>query len=206
MSVIKALYEIDYIKKNYHFQLLTREHVLKDFECSSKDLNDFLKNDALDQQEMYLNTTNLIMCDSKIIGFVSLLTDTFKLGNIEDENVRNKIKEKLKVTGNKNNVPAIKIGRFAIDKKYAGKGLGKHIFRSILFSLTKFKDNVGFKYITIDAYASAFEFYVYKHDFKYREHDEKNIKKIKEIIKKDPEKRFALYKDLEDLKELEEIN
>lgn len=192
----------NYIKDNYQFQLLTKEHDLNDFECTSKDLSDFLKKDALDQQEMCLNTTNLIICDGKIIGFVSLLADTFKLGKIEDENVRNRIKEKLRITGNKNNIPAVKIGRFAIDKEYSGKGLGKHIFRSILFSLTKLKKAVGFKYITIDAYASAFEFYVYKHDFKYHKDDEKNVKKIKEIIKKDPERRFTLYKDLEDLKEL----
>lgn len=192
----------NYIKDNYQFQLLTKEHDLNDFECTSKDLSDFLKKDALDQQEMCLNTTNLIICDGKIIGFVSLLADTFKLGKIEDEKVRNRIKEKLRITGNKNNIPAVKIGRFAIDKEYSGKGLGKHIFRSILFSLTKLKKAVGFKYITIDAYASAFEFYVYKHDFKYHKDDEKNVKKIKEIIKKDPERRFTLYKDLEDLKEL----
>lgn len=174
----------NYIKDNYQFQLLTKEHDLNDFECTSKDLSDFLKKDALDQQEMCLNTTNLIICDDKIIGFVSLLADTFKLGKIEDEKVRNRIKEKLRITGNKNNIPAVKIGRFAIDKEYSGKGLGKHIFRSILFSLTKLKKAVGFKYITIDAYASAFEFYVYKHDFKYHKDDEKNVKKIKEIIKK----------------------
>lgn len=192
----------NYIKDNYQFQLLTKEHDLNDFECTSKDLSDFLKKDALDQQEICLNTTNLIICDGKIIGFVSLLADTFKLGKIEDEKVRNRIKEKLRITGNKNNIPAVKIGRFAIDKEYSGKGLGKHIFRSILFSLTKLKKAVGFKYITIDAYASAFEFYVYKHDFKYHKDDEKNVKKIKEIIKKDPERRFTLYKDLEDLKEL----
>ncbi len=193
-----------YIKDHYQFQPLTVEHILTDFECSSKDLTEFLRNDALTQQELYLNSTNLIMCKNKIIGFVSLLTDTFKIGNIEDEMLRKTIKKELNVIGNKNTVPAVKIGRFAIDKKYAGKGLGGHIFRSILFTLTNIKKTIGFRYITIDAYASAFGFYVDKHGFEYHKEDEKNVKKIKEIIKKDPEKRFTLYLELEKIKGLEE--
>ena len=88
--------------------------------------------------------------------------------------------------------------------KNAGKGLGGHIFRSILFTLTNIKETVGFRYITIDAYASAFGFYVDKHGFEYHKEDEKNVKKIKDIIKKDPEKKFSLYIDLEKIKKLEE--
>ena len=194
----------EYIKDHYQFHPLTVEHVLTDFECSSKDLTEFLRNDALTQQELYLNSTNLIMCKDKIIGFVSLLTDTFKIGNIQDEKLKKIIKKELNLIGNKNIVPAVKIGRFAIDKKYAGKGLGGHIFRSILFTLTNIKEIVGFRYITIDAYASAFGFYVDKHGFEYYRNDEKNVKKIKEIIKKDPEKKFSLYIDLEKIKKLEE--
>lgn len=81
--------------------------------------------------------------------------------------------------------------------KNAGKGLGGHIFKNVLINLINVKETVGFRFITIDAYASAFGFYVYKHDFKYLKHEEKNVKKIKEIIKKNPEKRFSLYTELE---------
>ena len=193
-----------YIKDHYQFQPLTVEHVLTDFECSSKDLTEFLRNDALTQQELYLNSTNLIMCKDKIIGFVSLLTDTFKIGNIQDEKLKKIIKKELNLIGNKNIVPAVKIGRFAIDKKYAGKGLGNHIFKNVLMNIINIKETVGFRYITIDAYASAFGFYVDKHGFEYYRNDEKNVKKIKEIIKKDPEKKFRLYIDLEKIKKLEE--
>ena len=193
-----------YIKDHYQFHSLTVEHVLTDFECSSKDLTEFLRNDALTQQELYLNSTNLIMCKDKIIGFVSLLTDTFKIGNIRDEKLKKIIKKELNLIGNKNIVPAVKIGRFAIDKKYAGKGLGNHIFKNVLMNIINIKETVGFRYITIDAYASAFGFYVDKHGFEYHKEDEKNVKKIKEIIKKDPEKRFTLYLELEKIKGLEE--
>ena len=47
--------DIEYIKNNYIFETLTDAHDLSDFECESDDLNDFLKNDALKQQNEKLN-------------------------------------------------------------------------------------------------------------------------------------------------------
>ena len=82
--------------------------------------------------------------------------------------------------------------------------MGNHIFKNVLMNIINIKETVGFRYITIDAYASAFGFYVDKHGFEYYRNDEKNVKKIKEIIKKDPEKKFSLYIDLEKIKKLEE--
>ena len=68
--------KIKEIKDNYHFENLTEEHDLSEFDCGDEDLNDFLKTDALKQQEARLNVTKLIMCEDEIIGYVSLLTDT----------------------------------------------------------------------------------------------------------------------------------
>ena len=44
------------------------------------------------------------MCDGKIIGFTSLLTDTIMIKRIRDESIKTEIKEKLK------------IGRLSLDK------------------------------------------------------------------------------------------
>ena len=126
--------DIEYIKNNYIFETLTDAHDLSDFECESDDLNDFLKNDALKQQNEKLNLTKLIICEGEIIGFVSLLTDSMKLRLLQDEVEKEKIKGELKVSEN-NTIPAIKIGRFAIDKKYTGHGLGSQILRNILYNL-----------------------------------------------------------------------
>ena len=45
-----------------------------------------------------------------------------KLKILEDEETKDKIRSKLNISEN-NVIPAIKIGRFAIDKKYAHNGL-----------------------------------------------------------------------------------
>lgn len=116
--------KINYIKQNYYFETLCENHDLSDFDCGDEDLNDFLKNDALPQQNEKLNVTKLVMCDGKIIGFVSLLTDTLILKNIRDDDIKIDIKNKLKVSSKNRPLPAVKIGRLAIDKKYAQSGIG----------------------------------------------------------------------------------
>lgn len=200
----------EYIKENLHFEILTGEHDLSEFECASDDLTDFLRNDALKQQNMNLNITQLVVCDGEIIGFVSLLTDVIKLNVLNNQDVIDEIKEELNLIGDNNEVPAIKIGRFAVDKKYAGKSLGKSIFRNVLLSILYLsKNKVGLRFITVEAYASAFNFYVEKNNFSYRKSDVKLIEKLDKIIERDPERQFNLHLDLKDIQlsrdEIEEL-
>lgn len=122
-----------------------------------------------------------------------------KLKILEDEITKNKLRKELNISEN-NELPAIKIGRFAIDKKYSKQGLGSHIFRNVLLSILNISQNiVGVRFITIEAYARAFDFYVEKNKFKYRKKDEQYIEKMDIIKKQDPERPFTLYKDLKSI-------
>ena len=194
--------DMEYIKENYKFETLTSEHDLSNFECESNDLNDFIKKDALNQQYDKINITKLVMCDDCVIGFVSLLTDTIPLKNICDDDIRLGLKQYFnenieKVSKNKQ-LPAIKIGRFAIDKKYAGKGLGTHILRNVINSIRKLSEkDVGLRFIVVEGYASVYNFYVVHNHFSHLKKDDKLIKeKLDRIIKQNPEQTFYLYLDL----------
>ena len=77
------------------------------------------------------------MCDDAIVGYVSLLTDTIPLKDICDDETKQDIKDQLSITSRKRKLPAIKIGRLAVDEKYSGKGLGSEILMSILFNVKK---------------------------------------------------------------------
>ena len=185
------------IKDNYYFETLTEEHDLSDFDCDDEDPNNFLKEDALPQQNENLNVTKLVMCKGKIIGYTSLLTDALILKNINDESLKLKIKGKLGVKSKNKNAPAVKIGRLAIDKRYAGKGLGSHILDNILANLKKIsKNHIGFRFIIVEGYAKALNFYIVKNGFENLEKDKEKVENINFISKRDPTKRFFLYFDL----------
>ena len=191
--------DIEYIKENYYFEILNEKHDLTNFECDSNDLTNFLKDDALKQQDMNLNLTQLVICDNEIVGFFSLLTDTLKLKTLENNNLKKEIKLELDISEN-NEIPAIKIGRLAIDKKYSKKGLGSHILRNILLSILNLsKTKVGLRFVTVDAYATALNFYVKKNNFSSRKSDTETLKKIDKIKKQNPNRSFILYLDLKDI-------
>ena len=71
------------------------------------------------------------------------------------------------------------------------------------------KTKVGLRFIIVEAYAMAFNFYVKKNNFTYRKSDEKLVKKLESIIQRDPERQFNLHLDLKDIQlsseELEEL-
>lgn len=191
--------EIDYIKENYRFEILNNQHDLSKFNCEIEDLNNFLKQDALNQQNMNLNLTHLVICDDEIIGYVSLLTDTIKLKTIGNQNIKDEIKEELNV-GENNEIPAIKIGRLAIDKKYSKKGLGTHILGNILLNIIELsKTKVGLRFVTVEAYVSSLNFYTKKFNFSCRKSDEIILKKIEMIKKRDPNRNFYLYLDIKNI-------
>ncbi len=191
--------DIEYIKENYHFEILSEKHDLSSFECDSKDLTNFLKNDALKQQDMNLNLTQLVICDNEIIGFVSLLTDTLKLKTLQNKNLKKELRLELDISEN-NVLPAIKIGRLAIEKKYSKEGLGTHVLGNVLLNIIDFsKTKVGLRFVTVEAYAKAYDFYAKKFNFQSRKSDEKILEKIDKIKKQDPERSFFLYLDLKDI-------
>ena len=58
------------------------------------------------------------------------------------------------------------------------------------------KKHIGFRFIIVEGYAKAFNFYVVKNGFESLEKDEKKVENIDFISKRDPTKRFMLYFDL----------
>ena len=56
-------------------------------------------------------------------------------------------------------IPAIKIGRLAIDKTYKGKGLGSLIIHNIINDCLELNERQACRLITIDAYKQSVSFY-----------------------------------------------
>ena len=75
---------IEKVKNNYKISKLTKLDDLDEFSCGLDDMDEFLKNDALTQQEENLNVTYLAKCDNKVIGFFSLLSDSIRLESFEE--------------------------------------------------------------------------------------------------------------------------
>ena len=143
----------------WKLDVLQQRTFLCDFDCSDKDLNDFLLKDAKKYILSMLATTYLIRDNDNIIAYFCLSNDRIT----RDENLGrtqwNKLNRTVANEKRRKSYPAVKIGRLAVSTKYANSGFGKLIIRIVKEMYAHLKQQAGFRFITVDAYQNALEFY-----------------------------------------------
>ena len=151
------------------------------FDCGDIDLNNFLSNDAAKYQKARLSVTHILALPvagqlTEIAGYFCLLTDklVFDPADKERKKAWKDFNKKNKIHFNKHRkaYPAVKIGRLAVASAFAGKGLGRYLIDSIVTMIMNM-NSIGCRFITVDAYRDAFDFYL-KNDFDYLSDDDKN--------------------------------
>jgi GNAT superfamily N-acetyltransferase len=149
------------------------------FDCGDIDLNNFLSNDAANYQKERLAVTHILASSTgekvQIAGYFCLLADklVFDPSDGEQRKVWKGFNKKNKIHFDKHrkSYPAVKIGRLAVASAFAGKGLGRRMIANI-FTIVIGMNNIGCRFITVDAYQNAFDFYR-KNNFNYLSDDDK---------------------------------
>ena len=157
--------------------LLTEGYSIKPFDCEDEDLNDFLFNEATPYQKELLATTFVMEIDEQTLGYYSLLNDSLQLREdmfASKSQFRKFLRELMPYPKRHlKTIPALKIGRLAIDKSFKGKGLGSVIMANIISKCIKMNKEQACRLITVDAYKQAIPFYQ-KMGFKFLTEDDKN--------------------------------
>jgi len=144
---------------SFEIKPISESHAVSEFDCGDRDLNDFIKNDALKQKNEGWNTTYVAteIGSNKAIGFFALAHDAINL----TPELRSKHGKEYC------NIPAIKIARFAVNKTHQSKGIGKYIMGYAMgFIVQEICPKIGGIYITLDSYPQVVSWYE-KH-FNYR--------------------------------------
>lgn len=122
---------------------------LANFDCADAAMNEFLKSEAYNEQELGMNYTTLLYYEGELAGFYSICTDSIKLS--EDEK-----SEDLIYT----NVPAIKIARIGRDIKFKGLQIGTFLIKHVIHRALEINSELcGVRMITLDAYPHRVEYY-----------------------------------------------
>nr|WP_284502108.1 GNAT family N-acetyltransferase [Clostridium tertium] len=129
---------------------------IKKFLAYSENINHFLKNEALEEQNQGLNTTFLLFNEDVLVGFVSLCNDSIRLA----------MEEKQEDSVPYANIPALKIARLAIDKRFQGTSLGELLIRFAVTVAIKIRSFSGVKFLTVDCYEHRLTYYRDKVGFK----------------------------------------
>ena len=135
---------------------------LSSFNCESEELNDFLKTNALVDQNNLVNRTRLCFFSGSLAGFYSLAADTIETKSVID-GVESYSYRKY---------PAIKIARLAVDSRFERRGIGTFLIKIILAQVVSICDNIGCRYLLVDSKLESVEFYK-KFEFNVAEKNKK---------------------------------
>ena len=146
--------------EDLRIEKLSRRHgdIIKAFETDTKELKDFLIEDAINNQEMAISTTYLWFYRpaDQPAGYITLLADAIRVhgtpvgGTFLDKGVPYKT------------LPAIKIGRMCVDNRFKGRGIGTYMIYFTAKRAVEISESVGCRFIVVDAKRETGSIHFYK--------------------------------------------
>lgn len=137
---------------------LTEDYEISNFDCGDEDLNNFLNDDAKNFQSKRIANTFILEDEGRIVAYFCLLND--KISRLEITNSKWKsIKDSFPDGKRFRSYPSIKIGRLAVSSLSKGKRIGIMMIDLIKSLITQKDVHSAFRFLTVDAYISAIEFY-----------------------------------------------
>ncbi|AET63592.1 GNAT family N-acetyltransferase [Methanothrix harundinacea] len=132
-------------------ELLNARYNLSLFNSGDAELDDFLKNDALKEQQELLSKTHLCFYKNHVAGFFTITADSIRVK--KDRLDESQIVEDSEYPA----YPCILIARLAIDKRVHKRGIGKFLLLLIIgFAL---EGPLGCRYLSVDPKTDALEYY-----------------------------------------------
>ena len=124
---------------------LSRRHDRKRFDCGEPALDDFIRQEARQQQDKHVGRTFVAVepSEERVLGFYTLAA-----ASIAFEHLPPDIRRRLP----RYPVPAVRIGRLAVDSTMQGKGLGAALLRDALLRVVRVAEaDLGIVGVIVDA-------------------------------------------------------
>jgi predicted GNAT family N-acyltransferase len=130
---------------------------LANFKSTDKDLNEFLRDDALNNQLSMLSVTKLVYMNNTLVSYFSLTNDSIRKKLVHPEDGESDYPY--------SHYPALKIARLAVQKEWEGHGAGTAMLVESIATAFTISKYAGCRIITVDAKKESAGFYE-KYGFK----------------------------------------
>jgi GNAT superfamily N-acetyltransferase len=121
-------------------QALTADHDVAGFNCGEPALNDWLRSRALKNESRFSRT--YVVCEGKrVIAYFCI-----SAGSVERLAAPGKVRRNAPDV-----IPVSVIGRLAVDRRYAGKGLGADILSDALHRIAVASASIGIAAVLVHA-------------------------------------------------------
>lgn len=127
------------------------------FDCGNPPLNEYLKKYARQNHESGLGKTYVAVDEGQnVLGFYTIST-----AQVKSEFLPQKLTKRLP----KYPIPAVRIGRLAVDKSMHGCGLGKELLMHAVTIILDISEKVGIFLVVVDAKDDAAVAFYQKYGF-----------------------------------------
>lgn len=137
--------------------LLTQAHDAASFDCGESALDDWLRNRAWDNLQVAASRIYVI-CPAgsgRIVGFFAL-----SMGQILAQDVKGSMRRNMP-----RQIPAVTLGRLAIDRAWQGKGLGRALLADVVRRSLRAGAEVSARLVIVHAISPAAEAFYLHHGF-----------------------------------------
>lgn len=138
-----------------------QSHPITDFTCEIDDLTEFLCENSAKQMQVRINVTYIANYLDEVVGYFTLSADSIRLKDIDDIGIQLLQDKGIRYPS----LPALKLCRLAVKKEYTGNYIGPYMVEKIIRQAQDLSGKIGLRFITVDAYLKAVDFYINKFQF-----------------------------------------
>lgn len=120
---------------------LTSSHDLSAFDCGAPELNTWLRQRAIKNEESGASRTYVACVGGRVVGYYCLAN-----GAITHVQATGKVRRNMP-----DPIPVIVIGRLAVDGNWHGKGIGRALLRDAILRTVQAADLAGIRAILVHA-------------------------------------------------------
>lgn len=131
---------------------LSSDLSLGGFDCGVRDLNEFLRDDALNHMRALMSVTYVVKNGADVVAYFSLLNDSLKFDPDKQatKTAWNRMTRKIPNAKRLRSYPAVKLGRLAVNRPMQRGGFGAQILDWMKMSFVTM-NKTGCRFIIVDA-------------------------------------------------------
>ncbi|NEX23721.1 GNAT family N-acetyltransferase [Thiorhodococcus mannitoliphagus] len=135
---------------------LTAGHRLDDFDSGEPSLDQWLKQRALRNEARGASRTYVVCADGQVVGYYCLATASIS-AEIAPGALRRNMPDPI---------PAMVLGRLAVERTWQGHGVGKALMRDAVLRTVQVSEMVGVKALLVQALSDAAVRFYEEHGFR----------------------------------------
>jgi len=134
---------------------LSAGHELSEFNCGEPVLDEWLRRRARQNEESGASRTYVVCAGKRVVGYYTLA-----VGAVAHTHAPGRIRRNLP-----DPVPAMILGRLAVDKSYQGSGIGTGLLRDAVLRTVQAADIAGIRAILVHAISEPANHFYERHGF-----------------------------------------